>query len=496
MVRRTQDAVPNVELYNLRDARGEAQEETAKALNSLASAKGKQTGITGNQISRWERGVSRPSPWHRQLLADHFGVSVAELGLARPRSKVSVVPNGGVADALAFAVDDNDQLTDAPTEESQRDWLRIRRALGVQHVPLAKTAARLYPETARIGETGLIAGDGWLLAQPIPLSDVRIAMTGEPQETAISGMERESRTSRPFISTSQRYGRYSHAIRDIARPRLFENRPGWRLLNLDFTSKAGPALTFGDTTYFDTIDICEAVAHEAAAALLREDASIDSASWRGLNFRRAIGDPFDLSRRPVLPSTDTLTIRASIDGASFVLHNRNSGNVASSGGMLGVMPAGTFQPSTVRYAEHAADFDLWRNIMREYSEEFLGNPEHGGDGQSVDYTSEPFATLDAGIAAGKIRAYCFGVALDALTLWGEILTVVVFDADIYDKIFAKMVSVNTEGSVVRIGSVIPTPLIPFTEHILDELSAGGRLAPEAASCLALAWQHRRQILSA
>src|SRR4051812_28367192 len=110
MVRRTQDAVPNVELYNLRDARGEAQEETAKALNSLASAKGKPTGITGNQISRWERGVSRPSPWHRQLLADHFGVSVAELGLARPRSKASVAPNVGVAGALAFAVDDNDQL--------------------------------------------------------------------------------------------------------------------------------------------------------------------------------------------------------------------------------------------------------------------------------------------------------------------------------------------------------------------------------------------------
>jgi hypothetical protein len=38
------------------------------------------------------------------------------------------------------------------------------------------------------------------------------------------------------------------------------------------------------------------------------------------------------------------------------------------------MPAGVFQPSTVRSGGHDADFDLWRNIMREYSEECLGNP--------------------------------------------------------------------------------------------------------------------------
>jgi hypothetical protein len=276
---------------------------------------------------------------------------------------------------------------------------------------------------------------------------------------------------------------------------LFENRPGWRLLGLNFTG-LNPTLAFGDTTYFDTIDVSEAVAHEAAAALLTPDGSVTSASWRGMALRRLIGSPFDFTRRPVLPSTDTLTIRASADGASFVLHNRNSGNVASSGGMLGVMPAGTFQPSTVRRADYAADFDLWRNIMREYSEEFLGNPEHGGDGECVDYTSEPFATLDAGLAAGKIRAYCFGVAMDALTLWAEILTVVVLDADIYDQLFADMVNVNSEGSVVRIGTARPTAAIPFTEHVLDELTAGGRLAPEAAGCLSLAWQHRRQILSA
>ena len=54
---------------------------------------------------------------------------------------------------------------------------------------------------------------------------------------------------------------------------------------------------FGDTTYFDTIDVCEAVAHEATAAHLAPDGTIDAATWRGLSFRRLIGDPFDLTRR-------------------------------------------------------------------------------------------------------------------------------------------------------------------------------------------------------
>nr|AGS49729.1 transcriptional regulator, XRE family [uncultured bacterium esnapd14] len=72
---------------------------------------------------------------------------------------------------------------------------------------------------------------------------------------------------------------------------------------------------------------------------------------------------------------------------------RDAADVATSGGVIGVMPAGVFQPSIVRPGDHAADFDLWRNIMREYSEEFLGNPEHDGDGPGADYPAEPLRTI-------------------------------------------------------------------------------------------------------
>jgi hypothetical protein len=132
--------------------------------------------------------------------------------------------------------------------------------------------------------------------------------------------------------------------------------------------------------------------------------------------------------------------------------------------------------------------------MREYSEEFLGNPEHDGDGEPVDYSHQPFAAFDAARAAGKVRVYGLGVALDALTLWGEILTVAVFDADTYDTLFAGMVDVNTEGTVVKTGRAHPTPHLPFTEHVVGELLDSGRLAPAAAGCLMLAWDNRRVIL--
>ena len=121
----------------------------------------------------------------------------------------------------------------------------------------------------------------------------------------------------------------------------------------------------------------------------------------------------------------------------MVLHNRSAANVATAEGVIGVMPAGVFQPSTVRMGDHSADFDLWRNIMREHSEEFLGNPEHGGDGAGADYEAEPLRSIDAARRAGLIRTYCAGVGISALDLWGALETVSVIDADAFDELFSE-----------------------------------------------------------
>jgi hypothetical protein len=205
-----------------------------------------------------------------------------------------------------------------------------------------------------------------------------------------------------------------------------------------------------------------------------------------------IGDPFDLLRRPVVSSTDVLTIRIDHGDASFLLHERDAKIVVSSAGTLGLIPAGALQQSSERSPSQKADFDLWRNVMREYSEKLLGNAEHSRDG--VDYEGEPFRSLHDGLRSGSIRALCFGIGLDALTLWAEILIAVVFEAATYDEIFSQMLATNSEGTLAQLGGEQSSPMILFTDAALGELVKGGRLTPEAAACLELTKIHRDHVL--
>ncbi|MGB2569221.1 helix-turn-helix domain-containing protein [Micromonospora citrea] len=492
MPARARDANPNLALYNLRDAAGETQQDVADGLNRLGAGRGKRLAVTANQVSRWERGITFPSALYRQLLAEHFGVSVQDLGLTRQR----VTPqqrDSPESDSGGFAIY-QDLESHPHAEESQDEWRAVRRKLNAHRVQLAREAARLYDAEQRVGNSGLIAPPEWLPSTPVELTQFGIGLAPEGTAPLVTGTEDASAGVRPLAADGRRHQRYSLALRDVEQPRLFENRLAWHLAGVDW-SQPDRALTFTTGTYFGGVDVSEALAHEMAMYHVAGDGSgILPASWRNLNFRRVVGDPFTPSRRPTAPSTDTLTLRVDDDGVSFVLHNRAAGNVAVAGGMLHIMPAGVFQPSSVLPAAQVADFNLWRNMMREYSEEFLGSAEHGGEGEPADYSAEPLASFDRAYATGGVRVFCLGVALDALTLWGEILTVAVFDGPTYDRLFANMVSANAEGTVVKTGRVRPTSALPFTRHTIEELTAGGRLAPAAAGCIQLAWEHRRTIL--
>jgi hypothetical protein len=352
-------------------------------------------------------------------------------------------------------------------------------------------AARLYEPSVRLADTGVLAKPGWLAPAPVDLASITLDLRTHAPTAQLCGGEAQAAPALPLKSLTTRHSRYSAAISDLVRPRLYENRLSYRLLDVDWSD--GGSLSFGHTTYFEMVDLCELVAHEMALAHPSEDGRPGglNPSWRRLDFRKLIGDPFDLRRRPVLPSINTLTIRRSRNGSpSMVLHHRDPASVAVAGGMLHVMPAGAFQPSSVLPTARLADFDLWRNIQREFSEEFLGNPEHGGDGQPIDYAAaEPFIALDAARASGRLRVLCFGLAVDALTLAGEVLTAAVIDDDVYDEVFAEMVQDNDEGTVAATTA-------PFEEHTVRRLldPTQHALAPAAAACVRLAWDHRDVVL--
>jgi hypothetical protein len=136
--------------------------------------------------------------------------------------------------------------------------------------------------------------------------------------------------------------------------------------------------------------------------------------------------------------------------------------------------------------------------QREYSEEFLGRLDHDGTaGAPIDYRAEePFRSMDAARRSGRVRVWCLGVGLDPLTLWGEILTVAVFDDEVFDELFSELVVANDEGVVVTVAS--PGRLahgVPFVEERVEQLLGAEPMAPAAAACLALAWRDRETLLA-
>ncbi|MEV5819332.1 helix-turn-helix transcriptional regulator [Micromonospora haikouensis] len=445
----------------------------AAALTQLEVAARVGSAVTAGQVSRWELGVQRPSLPYQRALARVFGVSVQELGIPERPS----VPRSRRPSAEDWFMDD---VRDPRVAKSQDEWRHTRRLLNARRHELAQTAAGLYPGHALAG-TGLIAGPGWIPDAPVDLADVRLTEVPDAAPPLLDGTEREAARMLPDESLMRSYPRYTRAIRDLAPPRLFEDRHAWRLLGVDWAQRS---LAFGDTTYFGCADVFEALAHELAYVALDADGNpAADPTLRDLPYRRLVGDPFVLDRRPVMPAVSTLTIRRDGARAEFLLHRRDPRAVAAAGGMLQVIPSGVFQPSSLLPAARAADFDLWRNVQRELAEELLGLPEADGHGRPVDYTAGPYGLLDAGRAAGQVRVWCLGVALDALTLVGEILTVLVVDAPLFDRLAADFVDRNDEGRV-------ESERFAFTESGVRGLLDSGRVAPAGAGCLELAWRWR------
>lgn len=476
-------------LVALREDAGLSQQDLADALcDRAASRYGKHPGITKKTVGRWERGeVDWPQPFYRRLLAEHFDCGVDELGFRRPQRTAPAVPASDELPTLVAAP----STVEPHVEQDQHRWREIREAMGKCRRRLAVAAEQLYPDAVVPGleRTGVIAHPSWIPAQPVPLASVVLDLDEQSNAPTITGSERESRVVRPLASADRRYRRYSHAVRDLASPRLFGNRLCFRVLGVDWTLPVAQ-LQFGVMGFFDSIDINEALAHEMALHHMtwdsRGEVSVTKAAWRRLAFRRLVGDPFDLSRRPLMGAIGTLTIRGG-ESPSMVLHHRNGGRVAG-GGNMGLLPAGIFEPSSVLPDAIAADFSIWRNIQREYAEELLGCEECDGSGRPIDYANvELFATMDDALPEGRIRVYCLGLTLDALTLCGDLLTVAVIEPDLFDNLFQNAVVSNAEGSMLA-------QAVPFEAHTIDRLRELQQLSPGACAAIHLAWQHRKVIL--
>ena len=392
----------------------------------------------------------------------------------------------------------NETADDGVVRRSQHEWLRARAYLNQHRHELGHAAAELYPRSLRVAGTKLLARPGWLPDAPVPLEQVTLSWTPGWPARDVDGTEPESAAARPLRDGAGRFGCYAAALGALNRPGIFEDRACYRLLEASAAPGAA-GLGFGEGRYFEVINVGEAVAHEFAAAVL---ASGDPARPPGLDdlpLRALVGDPADLGRRAVMTAVCTLVLRADRDaGASMILHWRDPARVASGGGLYQVAPVGIFQPSHDAEWNQANDFSLWRCIVRELAEELLGAGEdYHSDVAPIDYDRWP---LQAGLAqarrAGRLRLFWLGLGADPLTLAADLLTVAVFDPDLFDATFSGLVPANDEGRILTTdGGPGSGRGWAFNMTNVERYAGAEPMQPAGAALLRIAWQHRDTLLA-
>lgn len=457
----------------------------AARVRALARKDGRPVSSDHVSVRRWLDG-SMPRPRTCRYVALALGAKLgrvvppAELGF--PADADTPAETGGIGD---------------PVAESQRAWREVRAYVGRNQAAIHARAVELYEPSWRMAQAPMLSQASWLPDRPIALDDVELEWEPCAPRPIVVGQEPEARALLPLRTRAQTFPSYSSAIRYLSPPALFENRPCYRLLGATLTGAAPARLRFGRSCYFDKIDVSEALVHELAAAMIGA-----GPSRLELPFRALVCDPFDLLLRTVNTSVTTLTIRRDpISGrASFLLLRRDPAKVATGGGEYCLLPSGEFQPASVCPDSLVSDLSIWRNIVREYSEELLGQPEHDGNcGRPLDYERWPFSrAMRQARERGELRVHVLGVALHALSLNATVMTVAVIDSVVFDTLFREAARVNAEGEViVRLEDREEGQHLTFDKATVEHLlHAEPRVSSSAKVGLSLAWRHRNHLLQA
>lgn len=354
----------------------------------------------------------------------------------------------------------------------------FKRAMDVlrdRQVELNAAALDESPESWRLPELPILGKREWVPTVPLDIRDIGLTLAEERPEP-------RSKTDYPLPSSTKKADRqgYSAIMQQVGGLDLFNGRI-YRLTGVDADLKH---MEFAVAKYYDYLDSSEVMAYESAERV----ASGRKGVLRG-SYRKALGDPFSLKNRVTSLGINTLTIRLNGGDPTFFLHERDPKKVAIDSALISVAPAGEFTPSDRTLESVQSDFSLWRNIMREYAEEFLGHEEaRGRGGRWIDYaTSSPYVELQRGIDEGSVRCWVLGLGLDPLNWKPELMTVCVLDSNVFDTVFEEMVERNDEGEML----VGPQDKgLKFDEATVNLYARAAHTAPSTKACLLLAWQHR------
>lgn len=332
----------------------------------------------------------------------------------------------------------------------------------------------------------LLAAPGWIPLKPIPLERINVRLSN----TVIEPSNPPKRLVKywPRQSSGKSLLSYHEAVSTYDPPANWFNGVCYRLLGI-YARHGAIGIDFGVTRYWQSFDTSESLAYEAAWRLARNKHITGK-------YRRWLGDPFDFNGRSAVLCLNVFTVRRSKNGSTFYMHQRGADDVAVAMNMIHVVPGGEFTPSDDSPMAIRSDFDLWKSVLREYAEEFLGHEEARIDqGAPINYTREnPYAILDRARRKGCVTPYVLGISLDPLNWKPELHIACIFEAETFDDIFASMVRRNAEG-VIRSPSRLRSPGKPIDGWVFDATTVADflgdwRVTSGARTCLYLAWNSR------
>lgn len=341
-----------------------------------------------------------------------------------------------------------------------------------------------------------ISEPGWVLSEPLDLDRLTVELVAEDDVPRVRE-ERYAPLLRywPLGADDKPTARYHQAVtRFDTPPRIWFNGPSYRLLGVERRTDGGFALRVGTTTYWDGYDSWAALAFEAAHQL-RETGGTTPVG----PYRRSLGTPFSLANRNCAIGISVFTVCLTRRGPRFYLQRRGAAQVATLGGMAGLVPAGEFQPSSAAYAAVHSDADIWRCVMREFAEEFFGRPDLNEQRAAlVDYEREsPFRELQRARERGRVRPYLLDIGFDPVSWKAGVRLVCVFEEDAYLDIFRGMLPETNEGglelaSLHRVGSE-PLAGMPLDEETVGRYLKDPTITEAARLAIGLTWQHREKL---
>jgi len=294
----------------------------------------------------------------------------------------------------------------------------------------------------------------------------------------------------PRKKNGARYRRYSEVLPDLSEGLNLYNGTIYRVL--DMASNSGSLeLSFTEGKYFDHLNTSYVLTIEAATRRFKVKKQILDGPYR-----RYLFDPFDLTRRAPGLGVNTVTIRRGTNRCGFYMHLRNKANVTEAPEVLHVVPAGEFAPSDIGLRAVHADFDLWRNIVREYAEEFLDVDEaYGKGGRPIDFERDsPFRELMLARKEGRLKVHVLGMGFDPLDWKPALYTACVFEAETFDRIFIEPDQQSAPRALGGKEGVIVFGEggqgIPFTRENVNLYTKNRNMVNAGVTCLQLAWRHR------